>query len=152
VDALYKHFKNSKNVEQRKRLQAFWLLRQNHSLARVSEITGVGYRTLQRWIAWYREGGINSVVKRVRGYNSKGSPCKLTEKQQELLINESKKGKFHTANDVRLWIKRNFDVEYTYRGIYPLLRRLQIKCKVPSALQRSKMEVSALTELEETNF
>lgn len=126
---LYKLFKSAKSVEKRKRLQAFWMLRQGKTLNNVSEVTGVGYRTLQRWIAWYRKGGLDSVITRVRGYNSKGSPCKLTKEQQNLLVAESKKGAFNTANDIRRWVKKEFAVEYTYRGIYPLLRRLNIKSK-----------------------
>ncbi len=126
---LYKLFKSAKSVEKRKRLQAFWMLRQGKTLNNVSEVTGVGYRTLQRWIAWYRKGGLDSVITRVRGYNSKGSPCKLSKEQQSALVAESKKGAFNTANDIRRWVKREFGVEYTYRGIYPLLRRLNIKSK-----------------------
>ncbi|MBI3950575.1 MAG: helix-turn-helix domain-containing protein [Acidobacteria bacterium] len=31
------------------------------SLGEVTEVVGVGYRTVQRWVRWYRTGGLAEV-------------------------------------------------------------------------------------------
>lgn len=41
----------------------------------------MGKRRLERWLGWYREGGLGSVLGRVPGHGAKGAAGKLTAEQ-----------------------------------------------------------------------
>lgn len=45
----------------RTRLHGLWLLRAGWSLRLVGELIGTHYRSVQRWVAWYRQGGLPAV-------------------------------------------------------------------------------------------
>ena len=64
LEALYYQ---EKNGHKRVRLRAFLLLRAGDSLIEVSESEKVSYRTLKRWVAWYRTGGLQEVLSRTPG-------------------------------------------------------------------------------------
>jgi hypothetical protein len=51
AEELFEAYRQEKEVQRRTRLQALWLLRQGRSLEEGSQIVGVSYRTLQRWVA-----------------------------------------------------------------------------------------------------
>jgi ATP-binding cassette subfamily B protein len=56
-----------RNAHKRARLQAFMLLRRGGSLNEVAQAEGISYRTLKRWVAWYRTGGLAEVLRRTPG-------------------------------------------------------------------------------------
>ena len=45
----------------RTRLHGLWLFRAGWSLRLVAELLGAHYRSVQRWVAWYRQGGLRAV-------------------------------------------------------------------------------------------
>src|SRR4051812_34761350 len=45
----------------RSRLHGPWLFRSGTTLGAVAEVLGVHYRSVQRWVAWYRQGGVVAV-------------------------------------------------------------------------------------------
>jgi transposase len=51
---LYELYKGEKDHQIRVRLHALWLLRQGHAMEEVATLLGVHYRTVQKWVAWYR--------------------------------------------------------------------------------------------------
>ena len=51
----------------RTRLHALWLLRTGRSVGAVAAIVGTHYRSVQRWLAWYRQGGLALVRARQAG-------------------------------------------------------------------------------------
>jgi ATP-binding cassette subfamily B protein len=55
------------NAHRRERLRALLLLQSGNSLVEVSESENIGYRTLKRWVAWYRTGGLEEVLSRTPG-------------------------------------------------------------------------------------
>lgn len=57
-------YRREPEVGYRTRLQAWMLLRQNKSVEEVAATVGVAYRTVQRWVAWYRQGGLAAVAQR----------------------------------------------------------------------------------------
>jgi transposase len=113
----------------RTRLHALWLLRSGWTLGAVASAVGTHYRSVQRWIAWYRQGGVAAVRARRRG--GIGRPARLSTAAQEELSDEVATGRFRTAMEVRDWIATRYQVRYTLAGVYSLLERLRCAPKVP---------------------
>jgi hypothetical protein len=69
LDALYQQECNDQRLVAD---PALWLLCQGHSLSDVSRAVDVEYRTVQRWVAWYRQQGLAAVVRRTPGMGQQG--------------------------------------------------------------------------------
>lgn len=132
-EALRAAYRGEREVAVRQRLHALWLLRSGERrMAEVAGLVGTAYRTLQRWVAWYRAGGLAAVrTHRLGGY---GQPARLTAAQQEQLAQEVATGRFRNAVAVRAWVTETFGVTYTEGGMDSLLERLRCKPKVPRPL------------------
>jgi DNA-binding transcriptional ArsR family regulator len=74
AEELYAQYRQANRVEARKRLQALWLVRQGQEVAQAAHQAGVGQRTLERWLAWYREGGLAEVLGWVPGQGALARP------------------------------------------------------------------------------
>jgi transposase len=96
---------------------------------KVAEAVGTEYRSVQRWVAWYRRGGLAEVQAHRMG--GKGLPAFLTAEQEEAVATEVATGRFRTAAEIRDWIATEYGVSYTIGGIYGLLDRLRCAPKVP---------------------
>jgi transposase len=59
---LEKLYRQEKDVEKRKRLQAMWLVRQEKDAQDAAREVGIGRKTITRWLGWYRQGGLAEVV------------------------------------------------------------------------------------------
>jgi transposase len=132
-EALRAAYRAEQRVDVRQRLHALWLLRSGERrLSEVAAVLGVEYRTVQRWVAWYRDGGLELVRgHRMGGY---GQTPRLTEEEQEQLAQEVETGRFRNAAAIRAWVAETFGVAYTEGGMYSLLGRLRCQPKVPRPL------------------
>jgi transposase len=129
-EALRTAYRAEKRSDVRQRLQALWLLRNgDRRLGEVAIVLGVDYRSVQRWVAWYRDGGLEEVRSHHAG--GYGQPPRLTLEQQEHLATEAATGRFRNAVAIRAWVAETFGVPYTEGGMYSLLERLRCKPKVP---------------------
>jgi transposase len=128
LKAAYRHEKDS---YRRTRLQALWQLRSGKQLAEVQELVGVGYRTLQRWVQWYRRGGLREVLRRTPGQGAGGGHSPLSAQQQQAVKRQADLGAFRTAQEASRWIEQQWGVQYRYAGIYRLMHRLDLRLKVP---------------------
>ena len=124
-------YKQEQHIERRTRLLAFWHLRQGKRIQDVVEMLDVGYRRVQEWLAWYREGGLQEVLRRVRGHGSLGAAAYLAKVQQRALIAKAELGEFRTVWDAVEWVKKRWGVVYTYKGMHDLLARYECRPKVP---------------------
>jgi transposase len=113
----------------RTRLHGLWLLRDGRGLGEVAELVGVDYRTVQRWVAWYRAGGLGEV----RGHKmgGKGQVAYLSPAQEAELADEIATGRFRRGEEMRAHIAERYGVSYTMGGIYSLAQRLECAPKVP---------------------
>ena len=84
---------------------------------------------MQRWLAWYRAGGLAPLEGRHAG--SQGAPSFLTPEQKAELSDEVATGRFRTAAEIRRWVEERWGVVYTEGGMYALLGRLRCAPKVP---------------------
>ena len=66
-EALKAAYERERDIELRRRLHGLWLLRSGWRLPLVTAAVGVHYRTVQRWVGWYREGGLANVVSHKMG-------------------------------------------------------------------------------------
>ncbi len=129
VEALRRAYREEADGEVRTRLHGLWLLRRGQRLDEVAEVVGVHPRTVQRWVQWYRRGGVAAVQARQRG--GPGQASWLSAEQQAAVVEQAATGAFHTAADARQWISDHFLVSYRPKGIYRLLKRLECRPKVP---------------------
>jgi transposase len=111
------------------RLHALWLLREGHALRETARLTGAGERAVQRWLSWYRAGGLAAVCgPRLAG---KGRTAFLSTDQQQALHEQLASGAVHTAWDAIDWVTAHCGVTYRRKGIYGVLKRLRARPKVP---------------------
>ena len=127
---LYDRYRQEKDHQNRTRLQALWLLRRGHTMKEVASIVGVHYRTLQDWVGWYRQGGLEEVLRRRHGGHG-GKRRRLTPQQEEMLKERARQGAFRTIWDAVHWVEQTFGVTYTYWGMRWVFDRLGLKKKVP---------------------
>ncbi len=125
------HYRHEKQARKRARLHALWLLRRGKCLLEVADLLDVAYRTLQYWVAWYRQGGLHEVLGRLPGHNVKGKSPKLTPIQQRALVAKVQLGTFRTIGDALQWVHDRWGVTFSYFGLYSCLRRLKCSPKVP---------------------
>jgi len=127
---LYKLYKQEKDVQNRTRLHALWLLRTGRPMTEVAPLVGVHYRTLQEWVAWYRQGGILEVLSHRHGGHG-GRERRLSPEQEAELVSKAEAGEMRTIWDGVRWAREAHGVEYSYWGMRRVFARLGLRKKVP---------------------
>src|SRR4051794_32041095 len=84
--SLYGRYRRERRPDVRPRLHGLWLVRTGHTTREASEVLGVDERTVQRWLAWYRAGGLAPLERRHAG--SQGAPSFLTVERKAELADE----------------------------------------------------------------
>ncbi len=133
-------YQKERRADVRPRLHALWLLRSGRGVREVAALIGVHERSVQRWVGWYREGGMAAV--RAHHQAGTGQPAFLTAEQQARLRAEAATGAFRTAAEAQRWIEREFGVSYRPGGMYALLGRLRIHPKVPRPVNPTADQVA----------
>ncbi len=119
--------------ELRTRWHALWLLRQGRSVTETAALVGVHRCSLQRWLGWYRQGGLAAVARHRQG-GRQGRTAYLTAEQQTQLHAATAQGTIRTVGEAVRWVEQQFGVRYTGWGMRSLLHRLEIRKKVPRPL------------------
>ncbi|MDQ3699921.1 MAG: hypothetical protein M3442_03260, partial [Chloroflexota bacterium] len=91
-------------------------------------VLGVQERNVQRWVGWYRAGGLPAVM--AHRSQGPGKPAFLHPEQQSQLVAQSATRPFRTAAEARQWVQATFGVAYTDGGMDALVGRLRIHPKV----------------------
>ena len=127
-EALKSAYQRERDPEVRTRLHGLWLLRCGWHLGRVAEAMGTHYRSVQRWVAWYRQGGLPEVMRHKMGGLGRQPLLRLEE---EIQVSDAvAQGRFRAAWEVRDWIAQQYGASYTVGGVYSLLKRLKCVPKV----------------------
>jgi transposase/uncharacterized membrane protein len=119
-----------KDAQNRMRLQGLWLLRQGRQIRDVAAAIGCHPRTVQDWIAWYRQGGLAEVLRHRHGGHT-SQRCRLSQEKIAELKQKAAEGQFRRIQDAVDWVKERYKVTYTWSGMYSLFRREGLRKKVP---------------------
>lgn len=128
-EALKAAYQKERDPEIRTRLQGLWLLSRGWCLGTVAEAVGAHYRSVQRWVTWYREGGLPEVRRHKMG--GRGPQPLLSPEAERQIADAVASGQFRTGWEIRAWIGQQFGASYTLGGVYSLLKRLKCAPKVP---------------------
>ena len=131
VEELKHKYRVETHPQRRERLFTLWHLRLGKQIREMSELIGTDERVIQRWVAWYRKGGLSEVLRRVRGHGTVGSPPYLNGIQQKALVARVKLGDFRTVWDVIAWVEARWGVGYSYEGMRSVMKRNNCVLKIP---------------------
>lgn len=112
--------KTNRDSKVYRRIQAFKMLDNGHLNKEVAEFFSVDINTVSDWIALYRKGGIESILR----FDYKGRPQKLNDEQIQQLRNEASKGSFATSKEIWQYIKDNFGIEFREDYVSKLAKRI----------------------------
>jgi transposase len=143
AQTLFGYYQQEKLPDIRPRLHGLWLLRTGQSISATAKVLGVHYTSVQRWVSWYREGGVAEV--RAHRRVGHGKPPLLSYHQQQQFRDQVAQGVFSTAKDAMSWLEQSFGTHYTPKGMYSLLARLKGGKKVPRP-----MSTNTSREVQET--
>lgn len=128
---LYERFQAEKEVRTKQRLQFLWLVRGGRTIRESSRLAGIQERVGQRYMKWYRNGGIAEVVGRKHGGSDRNQQGFLTEEQGNQLKVEADTGRIKTVWDGIEWVKEQFGIQFSYEGMRSVYKRLRLRKKVP---------------------
>ena len=103
------------------RLQGLWMLRRGMRMGDVALALDVHYRTVHRWVSWYREGGLGAI--RAHRQGGTGRRAYLDDIGKMHLAREAAAGRFADVSDAQVWIESEYGVRYTIQGMYSLMKR-----------------------------
>lgn len=138
--ALKEAYISEEDVSVRTRLHALWLIRSGWQIKTAAEAVGAAYRSAQRWVEWYRDGGLEEVVSRRMG--GVGQRRYLSAEQEGTLVEEVGSGRFRTAGEIVDWVESEYGVRFKGNSIYSVLDRLGCSPKVPRG-RHEKADVRA---------
>ena len=120
--------KSSGKVLVYQRLQMLRILKAGKAstLVEAAPLVGVTERSLQNWWRFYKQQGLESLLR----VEPNRKP-KLSAQQQHALVEEAAKGEFSTIAEIAAWVEQSFGIDYTEVGMWKLARRLKIKKKTP---------------------
>jgi len=127
---LYRLYKQEKDHQRHTRLHALWLVRQGRSVTAVAALVGVHRRTLQEWLAWYRQGGVAEVLAHRHGGHG-GREGRLNAEQEAALVARAAAGEIRRIQDGVDWVRKTYDIVYSYWGMRHVFERLGLRKKVP---------------------
>jgi transposase len=124
AEELYAHYNNTPNTQIARRFQALTLLRRGRTRKETAEIVGVSIRTVQKWLTWYRTGGLDELTRRTRGGNRIPVRPLLTPNQQAQLLQHAATQGFRTLREAAAWCRETLGVELSERQMQRLFHRL----------------------------
>ncbi len=122
-EGLKERYRREERADVRMRLHGLWLLRTGRAVRETAAAVGVHRRTVDRWVDWYRTGGVTEVISHHQG--GRGRPPRLTAEQEEQVRAEVATGRVRTAAEIGRWIESTVSVAYRPGGVTALLHRLQ---------------------------
>jgi transposase len=102
------------------RLSTLLWIDEGRTREEVADLLGVTSRQVGDWLRIFRNNGLDELCT----LHSRGDPGRLRPAQVEQLEQEIAQGAFHTAEQVRTWIKDHFGVAYSSSGVKDLLHRI----------------------------
>jgi transposase len=122
------------------KIKAILLMNKGFSYQEIEAILLLDERTLNRYKNLYEQQGIDGLTKN----SYQGASCKLTDEQIKSLKEELNQKIYPSAEAVCDYVRKNFKVQYTVRGMVQTLHRLGYSYKkatpVPGKYDAGKQE------------
>ncbi len=112
-------YKQERDRRIAERIHCVVLFAQGHELRTLKGLLFVGVHTLATWIEAFRASGLAGL----RQWGYKGQEPHLTTEQWAAVECELASKPYHCACEVAVWVKAQFQIEYSERGMQALLRR-----------------------------
>jgi transposase len=89
-------------------------------LDEIAKTVGRARSSIQRWFDYYREGGLDRLLRREHGG---GSVSYLEPSIIRAMENEFRKGAWHKGADAQQWLEKEYGVKLTLTTIYKYLKK-----------------------------
>ena len=127
-------YKTERNPRLARRIQAVYLARRALSCPQIMDITAAKRRTIQNWIRWYNQDGIEGLKDKPRcGRHPKLSAAQQQKLQKRLDAGTKPSDGTCVLNGpaIQRILEKEFGVLYCLNGVYELLHRLGYSCLCP---------------------
>ena len=134
LDELLTLYKTERNPRLARRIQAVYLARKALSCPQIMDITAAKRRTIQNWIRWYNQDGIEGLKDKPRcGRHPKLSAAQQQKLQKRLDAGARPSDGTCVLNGpaIQRILEKEFGVLYCLNGVYELLHRLGYSCLCP---------------------
>lgn len=138
--------KREKTGSGKERIQLLYLLKSNkvETITQAAELLGRNRVTLQDWLAKYRQGGLESLLKRT---SSPGRPRKIPAWAEKALARKLEESEgFESYNAICQWLETSLGITAKYKTVHSLVYyKLKASPKIarPRSLQQSKERLEA---------
>ena len=110
------------------------------SLDKIAASVGRSRASIQIWFNAYREGGVEKLLTKSKGNGPDGEvPGHVLEEMSRKL----KEGEWRTGAQARAWLKKTHGIILKPSSIYPYLKKLGGRLKVPRPVHRKKDHAAA---------
>lgn len=127
LNELRRAHRKAKNKRDADKIKVVYSLAVGHTIAQVASILMIDEDTLINYRDRYIRGGIPELLKK----NHKGSECRLSDAELEILVNELQGEIYLTTNAVIAFVENHFSISYTQSGMRDLLHRIGYEYKKP---------------------
>ena len=127
INKLRVEHRKAKNKRDADRIKAIYSLAVGHSISQVADILMIEEETLRNYKLRYERGGVKALLKN----DYKGSSCKMSASEIEMLKLELQTNIHLTTQSVIHFVKETFDIAYTQSGMRYLLYRIGYEYKKP---------------------
>jgi transposase len=110
------------------RIKAIVHLGNGWTVTEVAQALLIDEKTIYHWLEKYQHGGKDELL--TLCYS--GKDCSLTEKQQAELAKHLDKTTYLASKEIRCYIKKTYNIEYSPSGVKDLLHRLGFSYKKPT--------------------
>ena len=134
LDELLTLYKTERNPRLARRIQAVYLARKALSCPQIMDITAAKRRTIQNWIRWYNQDGVEGLKDKPRcGRHPKLSVAQQQKLQKRLDAGAKPPEGICVLNGpvIQRILEKEFGVLYCLNGVYELLHRLGYSCLCP---------------------
>jgi transposase len=119
---LEKYEKKVTSAKLLRRIQAIKLISMGWKYNKVADFLRVTNDTITAWIKLFLKSDLEGLL----NLKYKGAKTKLSKEQIEVVREESKKGNFVFAKDVKKFIEKTFKIKYHVQHIPTLLKKNEI--------------------------
>ena len=135
-EELEKRYGEEKNPRSRERLLAMLHLYDGKSITDTASMIRRDHRSVERWLKGWNEQGYEGLIPHFDG----GPNPRMQQSEWEKVVKEIE-GKGLTIRDVKVYVKNTRGIEYSYYGVWKMLRRkIKVRYGKPYSRNRKRPE------------